>query len=89
MRNTLKGWTITPRGGSVDAHLITARKQRPCSPSAHYAANDIDRATGLGRRCGQTVEPGAVYVAVRTGAWPDADSPMAATCAELAGLVTR
>jgi hypothetical protein len=88
MNHTLGGWTVTPRGSGRDGHLIRARVERACSPSAHYAAGDRD-AADLGRRCGQTIHPRDVYLMVRTGSWPDSDSPLAIACAADLGLVTR
>jgi hypothetical protein len=83
MRNRLDGVTVTLRGSGVDAHLVRARVQRPCSPSAHALAE------GRSRNCGQTIRPGDVYVKVRTAAWPNPDSDMSVACAEEKGWVTR
>lgn len=89
MNHTLGGFTVTLRGTGLDGHLVRARVERICSPSAHYAAGDVDPRTALGRRCGRTVNPRDLFLMVRTGAWPDSDSPMALACATDLGLVTR
>jgi hypothetical protein len=89
VQHTLAGFTVTLRGTGLDGHLVRARVPRVCSPSAHYAAGDVDPRSVLGRRCGGMVNPGDVFLMVRTGAWPDSDSPMALSCARDLGLVER